>query len=176
MSILAWTAAALALLGPATKDDVRALRLALADERAAIALYEAAIGALGPHPPFSNLVRAERNHAALVEATMRKLDVPVPDGLPKPAEPPASRKDALEAAIRAERENVALYDRLLRLDLSLEVRRTLETLQSASRDRHLPALERALGRAGGGDGGGQLRSGPGQGQRGWRWRHGRAGR
>jgi len=172
MNILALTAAALTLLGPATKDDVNALKLALADERAAISLYEAVILKFGAEPPFSNIVRAERTHAALVEDAMRKLDVPVPADHGKAAEAPASREEALETAIRAERENIALYDRLLRLDLSPEVRGTLETLQAASRERHLPAFERALARIRGGGFDGNRRSGPGQGQGGRRWRHG----
>lgn len=158
MHFLALTAAALTLFGPATKDDVNPLKLALADERAATALHEATILAFGPEPPFSNIGRAERNHAALVEATMRQLDVPIAADPRKEVAAPASREDALETAIWAERENIALYDRLLRLNLSPEVRGTLETLQAADRERHLPAFERALARLRGGSGSGNLRS------------------
>lgn len=170
MNALALASAALALLGPASTNDVRALKLALADERSAIALYEAALRTFGERTPFSNLVRAERTHAALVEATMERLGVPVPKDPHPEAEAPATWEQALEEGIRAERENVALYDRLLRMDLSPEVRQTLERLLAASRDRHLPALERALSRRAAAP---WPPDGPGRGSGGFRWRHGR---
>jgi hypothetical protein len=55
----------------------------------------------------------------------------------------ASFEDACLAGAHAERENVALYDRLLLGTTDPDVRTTFERLRWVSLERHLPALERA---------------------------------
>jgi hypothetical protein len=86
---------------------------------------------------------------------------------------PASLGDACCAAVLGERENAALYDRLIgAVDAYPDVQRTLRNLRAASQDNHLPAFERCVerearggeGRRGKGAGGG--RGGPGGHRRG----------
>lgn len=71
-------------------------------------------------------------------------------------------------AIKAEVENIALYDRLLPAIADDSVRHVLQNLQDASRDNHLPAFRRCLERENGGDGSGGARDGQGS-----QGRHGR---
>jgi rubrerythrin len=74
---------------------------------------------------------------------------------------PQSLKQACEDAAKAERDNAALYRRLI--DAARDhpdVQETFRRLQAASQERHLPAFERAASREGssaGGDGGGRRR-------------------
>lgn len=53
--------------------------------------------------------------------------------------------EACREGIEAERENIALYDRLLPTVADPEARQILATLLTASRDNHLPAFERCGG-------------------------------
>lgn len=157
-----------AAMGFASKDGANALKLALADERRVIATYESVMAQFGERTPFSNIVRAEHRHAALVEEAMRRAGVPIPEGTPIDVPEFPSLREALEAGRQAEIDNIALYDRLLKLDLEPEVRAVLLKLQSDSRERHLPAFERALagGRRGVGMGRGAIRgAGASQGRR-----------
>ena len=50
------------------------------------------------------------------------------------------------STLEAEQENMAMYGWLLAATAEPDVRRVLENLQAASRDRHLPAFERCLAR------------------------------
>ena len=61
---------------------------------------------------------------------------------------PPSLLEACQQGIIAERENIALYDKLLPTIQDAQVRKTLTTLQWASRERHLPAFERCVARGG----------------------------
>lgn len=55
---------------------------------------------------------------------------------------------ACEQGVAAEIENIALYDRILPTAEDESVFATLTDLQSASRERHLPAFERCVARGG----------------------------
>jgi hypothetical protein len=126
-----------------------AVHEALADERRTEGAYEAVIGKLGQVRPFSNAVRAETRHAKFLEVLLTARGLAVP-ARPMPAGPaaPASLADACVAAAAAEKDNAALYDRLLAVGtLPDDVRRAFEHNRWASRERHLPAFERCGGRA-----------------------------
>ena len=51
----------------------------------------------------------------------------------------------LHGGVVAERENIAIYDRLLPLDLPVDVRQVFENNRAASLFNHLPAFERCAG-------------------------------
>jgi hypothetical protein len=128
-----------------------AVEEALQDEyRGSEATYGSVLKAYGDLRPFSNVVRAERQHAAFLEDLLSARNLP----LPKPREATveahgfASVKDACAAAVESETRNVALYDRLIAADsLPDEVRRAFEHNRMASRDHHKPAFERCAGAA-----------------------------
>jgi rubrerythrin len=120
---------------------------ALDDERKAEAFYAVVIAKFGAVRPFINIIEAERRHAAALLRQFDRLGLPVPPNrwLGRLA-PPETLRDACAAAIAAEQENIALYDRLLpRID-DAAVAQVLGNLQRASRENHLPAFQRWLAR------------------------------
>lgn len=123
-----------------------AIERALADEREAEARYTAVTRALGAVMPFRQLERAERRHAWALEQLLAQHRAPVP---PAPSAPSAvetkSRREECALGVQAEKENIALYDELMTSDLPADVQCVFSRLRAASRERHLPALERCAG-------------------------------
>ena len=144
-----------------------ALQAALQDVYHARAVYERVIADHGAVRPFVNVVRAEQRH---IEALVRMFDVygiaaPEPAWTPAAAPAFATVAEACDAAVDAERENVALYDRILTPDLPANMQQVFMRLRDASRLRHLPAFERC----GGGPGQGPAKAvRPGRGRAGRR--------
>ncbi len=124
---------------------VEALDRAYADEAAAIRLYSDYIDAFGDRPPFSNIVHAEVRHADAVLGLYATLGLTPPTIPQRDSDIPADRAEACRLAADSERDNVAMYDELLRLDAVRDrpaVVRAFEHLRWASLERHLPAFER----------------------------------
>ena len=123
-----------------------AIERALADERAAEARYEAVTRSLGRVMPFRQLERAERRHARALEQLLVQHGVSVP---PPPSAPSnvevKSLRDECALGVQAEKRNIALYDELMTSDLPPDVQCVFSHLRTASRERHLPALERCAG-------------------------------
>ncbi len=154
---IAAIAGALALTGCAGAShaadataDADALRQALDDEYRAEAIYASVIDAFGEVRPFINIIEAERRHASRVKADMDRLGITYDQANPYlgTLAAPASVLAACEQGVSAEIENIALYDRLIPTAEDAGVRATLTDLQSASRERHLPAFERCVSRGG----------------------------
>lgn len=123
------------------------LTLVLLDEYKSRATYAKIIEKFGPVRPFVNIHEAEGRH---VDALVRlfevySIEVPV-DHWPCHVTVPESLKEASQQAVDAEQDNMTMYDRILAETPEPDVRRVLLNLQSASRDRHLPAFERCLHR------------------------------
>jgi rubrerythrin len=122
---------------------------ALEDEYKARATYRKVIEKFGPVRPFANIVEAEERHIAALLSLFGRYGVPIPeDPWPGRVSVPDTLEEACRSAVEAEQDNMAMYDRLLAATPEPEVRRVLENLQAASRDRHLPAFERCLRRRG----------------------------
>lgn len=122
---------------------------ALEDEYKARATYRKVIERFGPVRPFVNIVESEERHAGALQALFGRYGLPVPeDHWPERVAVPETLGEACRNAAAAERENLAMYDRLIAASDEPDVRRVLENLRSASRDRHLPAFERCLRRRG----------------------------
>jgi hypothetical protein len=149
-----------------------ALTAALDDEYRARATYRAVLRAYGEVRPFANIVQSEERHIEALERLCKRYDVKVPpDPYASRIPAPESLEAACEAAAAAERENGALYERLIaaagqRADVAEVFRR----LRAASQENHLPAFERALARERGGGGDGSF-GGAGHGGRRRRLRH-----
>ena len=123
------------------------LTLALLDEYKSRATYAKILEKFGPIRPFVNIHEAEGRH---VEALLRlfeayRIEVPV-DHWPCHITVPEILEEACQQAVDAEQDNMTMYDRLLAETPEAVVRRVLLNLQSASRDRHLPAFERCVNR------------------------------
>jgi len=130
------------------EQTVAALREALDDEYKAQATYNKVIETFGAIRPFINIVEAEGRHAEALLRQFERLNIKPPrDEWAGRIEAPASIASACEAAVAAEIENAAMYDRLLRVVDDPAVRNVLLNLQDASQNRHLPAFRRCLERS-----------------------------
>lgn len=127
---------------------VDALRAALDDERLAQATYTQVMQQFGTVRPFVNIVRAEARHEAMVLDLFRKYGLDIPQNRYTQAPPtvPATLGGAFRAAVQAEKENIALYDRFLAFVAEPDIRSVFQRLQAASRDNHLPAFQRGANR------------------------------
>lgn len=127
-----------------------AIEEALQDELRGEAFYARVLKDHGEVRPFSNVVRAERRHAAFLADLLkaRSLAVPEPPAATTEASAYASVKEACAAAVEFETKNVALYDRLIAAGaLPDDVKRAFEHNRMASLDHHKPAFERCAGLA-----------------------------
>ncbi len=140
-------------LGDAVKAAVEE---AFRDELRGEAIYARVLKDHGDVRPFSNVIRAERRHAAFLEDVLkaRGLAVPAPPAGDVPAF--ATVREACAAAVAFETQNVALYDRLLAASgtagagpLPEDVKQAFEHNRMASLDHHKPAFERCSGVAAG---------------------------
>jgi hypothetical protein len=127
------------------------LRYAIEDEYLAHAEYEAIMDTFGSQRPFSNIIKAEETHIALLrdEYAARKLPVPVDKGAGHVIVP-ATLKEAFTAGVNAEIENIAMYDRFLAESIlskteNAGVRDIFVRLRDASKS-HLSAFQKAFSR------------------------------
>lgn len=132
--------------GASTTVDAQAadaLRAAWQDERRVEAFYDNVMAKHGRVRPFVNIVHAEARHATVLASLMDRHGVPIPtaDLSAVPAVPGTLRECNLQAA-KLERENIALYDRLLADAKEPDIRAAFENLRAASVNNHLPAFER----------------------------------
>jgi rubrerythrin len=138
--------ACVAPAGASTKVDQQtgdALRTALEDELRAKAFYGDVIAKFGNVRPFANIINAENRHAQVLVTLMERHGVAVSDGAPSGVPSvPATLAECNRVAAQAERDNIAMYDRLLKDVTDPDIRTAFENLRAASLERHLPAFER----------------------------------
>ena len=130
--------------GLSTATLTATLERAIQDEYRAEAIYQGVLGDFGPVLPFTNVLGAEERHSAAVGRLFAARGLAVPPSTSTVASVPhfASVAAACAAGVVAERENIALYDELLRADLPADVRQVVSHNRSASLVNHLPAFER----------------------------------
>ena len=148
-SLIACTAAPITSPDDATKRQpanpvlTEAIQSALLDEWKAEAFYNEIIRTFGAQAPFTNIVRAERQHSAALMQLIDNYHLPVPS---KPTEVPTVPDTVAEACtlgVTSEIANIALYDDLMpAVRAYSDVARVFSNLQAASKTRHLPAFER----------------------------------
>lgn len=120
-----------------------ALREVLMDERRAQAFYTNVMAKHGQVRPFSNIVKAEERHAAVIESLMTRHGVAIPADVPTNLPSvPATIADCSRLAAQLERENIGMYDRLLAGVTEPDIRTAFVNLRDASKNNHLPAFER----------------------------------
>jgi hypothetical protein len=133
-------------LCPLREPSRAALLEALDDERSAEALYQAIIARHGPIRPFVNIIESERRHQARLLELFQRYQLPVPPAQPRNVELAPTLEQECRRAVAAERDNIAMYDRLLDAVREPDIRRVFANLRAASRDNHLPAFERCARR------------------------------
>lgn len=132
---------------------------AINDEYRARAFYNAAIEKFGSVRPFSNIVRSENNHVNLWINLFDRYGMDVPtDSFAGNVSVPDTLKAACEMGVRAELENVAMYDRFLGFVTEPDLQAAFTQLRQVSQERHLPAFERCVNRSNGGGRGGRGRN------------------
>ena len=129
-----------------TKDEFsleEMLKYALEDERMAQAEYSAIMEKFNVTRPFSNIEKAEVRHeeAVINLYEARNLEIPSFDGnehviLPETIE------EIYDIGIKAEINNIAMYEKFLSQDLDKDVRAVFEALRDGSIN-HLEAFKRA---------------------------------
>jgi hypothetical protein len=135
-------------------QEVQALLAALEDEYKSHTTYEQVLLDFGPVRPFINIVEAEARHIAALVTLFERYRVPVPLN-PWSGKTPRyqSVEAACVAAVQAEIDNAALYERLLASTRRPDILAVFQALRSASQDSHLAAFQRCAQRSAGGGGG-----------------------
>jgi hypothetical protein len=128
--------------GPLPAAAKASVERALAEERDAELLYEAALSAAGPVPPLTGIARAERRHSSALEQLLQVHGHPIPPPEKKAVAGPKDLAEACRAGVAVEKKNIAFYDKELAASLPSDVECVYEHLQHASRDHHLPAFQR----------------------------------
>lgn len=143
--------------GGSLPDPVyQALLTALDDEYKAEATYAAIIALHGEIRPFSNIIQAERRHAAAIAKVLKSHGHHVPENgyksgaLSLPAAP-SDVKNACAIAVEAEEDNIRLYNEELLPVVSEfpEISALFRKLRDSSEQRHLPAFQRCFARRSG---------------------------
>ena len=114
------------------------------DENHAYWVYRRVMADFGSVRPFSNIVYAEQQHAESIATLLRARVWNVPPSVWSLDNAPGfeSVAAACRGAAQAERDNIALYDELLRQDLPDDVRTVFQNNRAASLNNHLPAFSR----------------------------------
>lgn len=133
--------------GTITPASADALRAAWLDERRAQAFYGAVLEKHGQIRPFTNILNAEKRHEQAVATLMDRYGVSKPgkDSTDVPGAP-ATIAECAKVSAQVERDNIGMYDRLLKDVTEPDVRAVLENLRAASLKNHLPAFERVADR------------------------------
>lgn len=137
---------------PLPDPVVQALDLALADERQALATYQAVLKRFGDIRPFVNIAQAEQRHIAALLSIYRSYRAPVPDAEISidPVMHTLDIPDLCRIGVAAEIENARLYDEELLPAVAAypDISSVLRALRDASANNHLPAFERCVSRSG----------------------------
>jgi len=146
-------AAAPALSQTLTTDAQAALGSALQDERHAEAFYAAVMAKFGDARPFSNIIKAERQHEAMLIGLYETYGIAVPEnnyatGAQKAPAAPETLVEACKIGVEAEIANRDLYDGKLLPAVAAypDITRVMQGLRDASEENHLPAFQRCVGR------------------------------
>ena len=143
------------------------LTYALQDEYLARAEYERIMDTYGVQKPFSNIILAEERHIAMLKPLFNKYGVALPqDTAADHIIVPGSLLEAYETGVTAEINNIAMYDKFLKLNLPYDVRSAFIKLRDASYN-HLAAFQNKVDQASRGG------SGSGSGGGGYKYRGGR---
>lgn len=123
---------------------VSALESALNDEYYAEAIYLRVLADFGNVMPFFNIVVAEQRHSASLRGVYERRGLVSPPNRWDLGTVPsfAAVSAACAAAVEAEDANIAMYDRLLALDLPADLRTVFTSNRAASVDKHRPAFLR----------------------------------
>ncbi|MDQ0244088.1 hypothetical protein J2S09_001633 [Bacillus fengqiuensis] len=122
-----------------------ALTYAIQDEFLAQARYDWVIEKFGPVRPFTQIKAAEQRHIQALLPLFKQYNIIVPvNDATRFINIPKTAEEALETGVSAEIDNIAMYDKFLKIpDLPPNVQNVFSRLGHASRN-HLAAFQAAL--------------------------------
>jgi hypothetical protein len=122
-----------------------ALTYAIQDEYLAQARYDAIIKEYGEIRPFSQIKMAEQRHISALLPLFTRYNISVPENnATQYTTTPKTLKEAFEAGVQGEIDNIAMYQKLADLpDLPQDVRTVMVRLGDASKN-HLSAFKKGL--------------------------------
>ncbi len=129
-----------AMAATTTTESVQTMLLnALHEERLAVATYQAVIDKFGEVEPFTNILKAEEQHIAAVENLLKVNNIDIPENNVT-AEAPETLEEAYAKAIEVEKEDIALYEKMLP-DISDTMIKTVFTRLTNASEWHLKTFE-----------------------------------
>ncbi len=120
------------------------LMYSIQDEFLAHGEYAYILETFGNQNPFENIIKAEEKHIAELKVIFEKNQIPVPED--KSADyliVPSDVKAALETGVKAEIDNIAMYEGFLAREIPDDVRAVFVLLRDGSKS-HLAAFEKNL--------------------------------
>jgi len=127
-----------------TNEEIEALKITLEDEYKAEMLYKKVLEKFGENTrPFSNIINAETKHSSKLIELFNKYDLEIPENTWYDKVPTYNNlKEACQAGVQAEIENIELYDNLFEKIEKKDIIFTFTNLRDASKNNHLPAFKR----------------------------------
>ena len=129
-------------VGELSGETIEYLQAAIADERKALATYEAVIAKFGNVKPFINIIRAEEQHISMLKALFDKYDIEIPADKTTVGVLPATLAEVCAVGVQAEIDNDQLYQDMIPAIEEQDIKDIFNALADASRNMHLPAFER----------------------------------
>ncbi|WP_335871647.1 DUF2202 domain-containing protein [Bacillus sp. 2205SS5-2] len=125
----------------------KTLTASLQNEYKAQARYNAIIQEFDQFIPFVQIKEAEQRHIDAIQRLFEDYNLPIPENKAQlTINTPNSLKDAFNQSVRAEINNIEMYEEFIHLDnLPSDVERIMNNNAKASR-MNLSALERGAGR------------------------------
>ncbi|UOY92586.1 DUF2202 domain-containing protein [Ectobacillus sp. JY-23] len=121
-----------------------ALTYAIQDEYLAQARYEKIIAKFGAIQPFTQIKAAEQRHISALLTLFTTYNIAVPqDNAKQYVTTPSSLKEAFQAGVDGEIDNIAMYNKLSSLSLPSDVTAVMKQLGAASQN-HLAAFKSGL--------------------------------
>lgn len=128
---------------PAVRAPAEILGEALTDAYRSRDTYQAAIARFGDNTPFANVAQSEDEHVNAWRREFERLGLAVPeDTFSGKVAVAGSFQEACAAGVAAEKEDVALYDRLLKETTDPALIAITQQQRTVSLENHLVAFER----------------------------------
>ncbi|TDL61335.1 DUF2202 domain-containing protein [Rhodococcus qingshengii] len=122
-----------------------ALIYAIQDEYLAQARYDTIIAKFGSIRPFTQIKSAEQRHISALLSLFERYNIKVPeDNAKQYTKEPGSLKEAFQASVEGEVDNIAMYNKLVSISgLPQDIKVVMKQLGNASQN-HLAAFKRGL--------------------------------
>lgn len=122
------------------------LAYAVQDEYLAHGEYEAIIELFGNRNPYVNIMVSEEAHLSFLESVYDSYNIEFPEDESKDQLIlPENLLEAAQTGVKAELDNIAMYERFLEYELPDNIRQVFEALKNGS-ESHLVAFQRQVER------------------------------